>query len=125
MAKVAVNSDWKTEPMPEKYTTIDINIEYCKDDMTKIRAGFIPQAMEEKWFTYFEDIENKLYMHRSWTGYCIYIVTFEEKGDKFVAKMAKVNRDPSQCQCTSDEEDKEIIEYIIGAQIRKATSRRQ
>ena len=125
MAKVAVKSDWKTEPMPEKYTTIDIYIEYCKDDMTKVRAGFIPQAMEEKWFTYFEVSENKLYMYRSWTGYCMYIVTFEEKGDKFVATTANVNRDPSQYQCTSDEEDKEIIEYIIGAQIRKATSRRQ
>lgn len=28
--------------------------------------------MEDKWFSYMD--ENTLYAHRSWTGYCIYII---------------------------------------------------
>ena len=111
----AVKSDWKTEPMPESCTTIDINQEFSKDDMANIRAGFIPEVMEEKWFIYFDDSESKLYMHRSWTGYCMYIVNFEERGDKFVATTAIVNRDSSQYTCTDNDEDKRLAVGIIGS----------
>ena len=37
--------------------------------MDQIRAGHIPEMMEDKWFIYWQD--DRLFFHRSWTGYCI------------------------------------------------------
>lgn len=110
-----MKEDWHTVPMPENFTTIDLNQEFSKTQMEAIRNGFVPHEMEEKWFIYFDQSEGKLYLHRSWTGYCVYVVQFEEKGDKFVATTAIVNRDSSQYKCTNDEEDKRTALEIISA----------
>ena len=111
----ATKEDWKTEPMPENSTTIELNQEFSKIQMEGIRNGCVPEQMEDKWFIYFDQSEGKLYLHRSWTGYCIYIVQFEERGDKFTATTAIVNRDSSQYSCTDDEEDKRTALTVIGA----------
>ena len=109
----ANKNDWKTEPMPEKCTIIELNQEYSRDRMETIKNGLIPEEMEDKWFIYYESSENKLYLHRSWTGYCIYIIRFEEREDKFVATTAEVNREPSQYSCTDDDEDKITACFLI------------
>ena len=42
--------------------------------MDLIKKGVIPKAMEDKWFIYYDTSENKLYLHRSWTGFLMYVV---------------------------------------------------
>ena len=102
--------------MPEMSTTIELNQEFSPEDMKLVQNGLIPEQMEDKWFMYYDEPENLLYLHRSWTGMCIYIVHFEEKGDgKFIATKAEVNRDASQYTCTEDERDKHNLMAIIGA----------
>ena len=81
--------------------------------METIKNGVIPEEMEDKWFIYYESSENKLYLHRSWTGFCIYIIRFEEREDKFVATTAEVNRDPSQYSCTDDHQDKITVCIVM------------
>ena len=108
------SAKWKAQPMPKKYTTIELNKEYNKSQMEAIKNGFTPEAMEDKWFIYYESSENKLYLHRSWTGFCIYIIQFEKRGeDTFVATIAEVNRDPSQYSGTDDDEDKRTALIIV------------
>ena len=111
----ASKGDWQTEPMPEKSTTIELNQEFSKTQMEAIRNGCVPEQMEDKWFIYFNQSEGKLYLHRSWTGYCIYIVQFEERGDTFTATTAIVNRDSSQYGCTNDKKDKKTALTVIGS----------
>lgn len=115
--RAAVKGDWRAEPMPEKHTTIELNHEYSTEDMEIIKLGEIPEEMEDKWFMYYVQSENKLYMHRSWTGYCVYIVQFEEKADEsvFMATTAVVNREESQHNCNNDQEDKRTVLTVISA----------
>jgi O-acetyl-ADP-ribose deacetylase (regulator of RNase III) len=48
---------------------------FAHDEMTRLRAGLVPEEMEDKWFVVFTDDELRL--HRSWTGQHVYTVRFE------------------------------------------------
>src|SRR5262249_44725766 len=63
------------------------------------------------WFIYWEN--NALFFHRSWTGFCIYIVRFSIQADCYCMVEADVNRDPEQYRETSDERDAKMISYLI------------
>lgn len=68
-----------------------------------LRMGFVPASQDEKWFSYFAD--NVLYLHRSWTGICIFKIYFEPHEDGLLATHAEVNREPEQYGETEDEHD--------------------
>jgi hypothetical protein len=67
--------------------------------------------MEDKWFIYWKD--DTLFFHRSWTGFCIYVVSFSAEGDSCRMIAADVNRDSEQYQGTNDERDAEMISYLV------------
>jgi hypothetical protein len=46
--KIAKREDWKTEALPSKRTTFALNRRFPSTDMRKIRAGLVPQQMEDK-----------------------------------------------------------------------------
>ena len=74
--------------------------------MTKIKQGLIPEEMEDKWFMYYSD--SCLHVHRSWTGFTIYIVRFNEQDDGgAVAIDFRANRDPEQYKETKNERDRD------------------
>jgi len=79
--------------------------------MAKIRSGVIPEAMEDKWFVYWNNDE--LFFHRSWTGYCVYVAKFEagQNGCRMIEALA--NRDPEQYGETSDEQDKAMLAFLV------------
>lgn len=109
--KMAQPTDWKTETLPSKQTTIALDRLFSREDMEVIQRGLIPEEMEDKWFIYWKD-EN-LFFHRSWTGFCIYIVHFavENQGARMV--KADVNRDPEQYSETIDANDARMIDYLV------------
>jgi hypothetical protein len=109
--KTAKSTDWKTEALPEKRTTIPLSRIFSAGEMDRIRQGLVPEEMEDKWFIY--GAEDTLYFHRSWTGYCIYVVRFADEGRAWRMVEADVNRDPSQYNETDDESDLEMISYLI------------
>ncbi|MBP5653667.1 MAG: hypothetical protein J6X17_09685, partial [Lachnospiraceae bacterium] len=63
------------------------------------------------WFWYMEG--DTLYIHRSWTGFCIFIV---ELSDSYTHKV-RVNRDPEQYAGRGADEDCErlnkLLDYMI------------
>ena len=109
--KIARPADWKREPMPERKTTIPLDRTYTQEEMEKIRRGVIPQQMEDKWFIYWDD--GILYLHRSWTGCCLYAVHFSSEGDNWKMVEAEVNRDPDQYKNTDDGKDAGLIPYLV------------
>ena len=109
--KEAISTDWKTKPMPAKNTVFDLERSFDVHEMEAICQGFLPEQMEDKWFIYYENC--KLYFHRSWTGYCIAIVTFVEEDGRGRMVQAEVNRDPEQYKVTSNRKDKELISYLV------------
>lgn len=100
---------WDIEPMPEKNTQFILKRKFRDETIKYLKKGFCPSEMGEKWFYYYED--GKLYFHRSWSGFCIYIVEFNFKTNKHIVT---VNRDESQYTNTDIEEDIEELNSLLG-----------
>jgi len=109
--KTAERSDWETKELPAKRSTIPLDRRFSLPEIETIRRGLIPEAMEDKWFIYWQD--DRLFFHRSWTGFCIYVVRFAGRDDDYRMIEAEVNRDPDQYGETSDERDARMISYLI------------
>ena len=105
--KIAEKGDWKTCEMPKQHDTFVLERSFTDSQMKALRHGNIPQEMEDKWFWYMEG--NTLYAHRSWTGFCLYIVEFKPDGRHLVT----VNRDPEQYKCTDIETDIASVNRLL------------
>ncbi|MGF1761217.1 hypothetical protein L4D76_25500 [Photobacterium sagamiensis] len=109
--KTAKPMDWKIETLPSKQTTIPLDRTFPPQEMEQIRRGLVPEQMEDKWFIYWKD--GTLFFHRSWTGFCIYVVHFAAEDGSCRMIKAEVNRDPAQYSETSDEIDSRMISYLV------------
>ena len=69
--------------------------------------------MDDKWFIYFAPLTNQLYMHRSWTGFCIYIVKFEQTVTGWKVACAWANRNPKQYEERDSEHDAAVVQWVI------------
>lgn len=107
--RAATAYDWNTSPMPDKHAEFSFRRFFTKEEMELLRFGNIPQEMEDKWFWYYED--DRLYIHRSWTGFCICIVRFTPGSDEL---HVTVNRDPEQYSCTDVNEDQYELNRLLG-----------
>lgn len=67
---IARREDWGFRPMPAKRTALNFQRIFTQEETAKLVHGFIPQAMEQKWCTYFED--GVLRVNRSWSGFEIF-----------------------------------------------------
>ena len=76
--------------MPEMHVVTEFLMDLTPEQMDTLSWGHVPLEMEDKWFSYMED--GSLHIHRSWTGFCIYIVEFSRDGRHRVT----INRDPDE-----------------------------
>ncbi len=109
--RIAKATDWKTKSLPSERTTVFVERVFSEEEMDRIRRGLVPEQMEDKWFIYWKD--DALFFHRSWTGYCIYIVHFAAENGSWKMIQAEVTRDTEQYTLTSDERDAEMISYLV------------
>jgi len=79
--------------------------------MNYLTLGLIPEEMEDKWFIYWED--SKLYFHRSWSGVCIYIVTFKQDSELFQMFEADINQDPKEFKEADSQKNIKSINNLI------------
>ena len=103
--------DWKLRKMPKSRSTIRVSRRFSAREIEKIKLGFRPPDMDYKWFIFFE--QARLYIHRSWTGYCIYIVRFENEGRDYVACEVRANRNPKQYGVSDDSYDAQMAFWVI------------
>ena len=116
--RTAKKGDWTTKIMPEKTKTVQLNVGFTNDQMEKIKCGFIPEEMEDKWFIYYVEEEESLYLHRSWTGFCVYVVKFKKIDGGCGAERAVVNDEPEQYKCSgSTEDEKRLCLSVINAML--------
>jgi hypothetical protein len=97
--------------MPVLHENINSDFCYSVSDFNRIKKGFNPAVMEDKWFIYVE--EDILYMHRSWTGYLLYKLVFKRDVNFYYCDTLIVNRDPSQYKGTDDDYDIWLVDNII------------
>jgi hypothetical protein len=109
--KGAQKPDWANEPMPISSKFLVIDAVFTPEEFQSITLGCIPNGMDERWFMYYD--EPWFYMHRSWTGYCIYKVRFEECATGFKIVEVIANRDPSQYIVADDALDASLLQEIL------------
>ena len=107
MEEKVKKQDWKNLPMPEERTSFQLEGAFTQEIIDKLKKGHMTQAMEDKWFYYEEN--NKLYIHRSWTGYCIYIVDLNI-GD---SHTVIVNRNDQEYKSKDVEYDRKILQNLL------------
>lgn len=110
---MVTKGDWKTIEIPAQTEEFVLEKTLTHDDINLIKEGHRPEEMEDKWFMYCEN--SKLFIHRSWTGYCIYIVTISENGEL----KAIVNRNPEQYKENDIERDRIQLNVLINRLIRQ------
>ena len=100
---VATKNSWKNLPMPAQSVVIPMSMKIPSEAMRLVKRGHIPEAMEDHWFMYCDDITIRYY--RSWSGFCIYIAKYVEDADYCTITELEVNRDPEQYSATDNDED--------------------
>jgi hypothetical protein len=79
--------------MTETPVLMPLDMPFTEAQMANIRLGFIPVAMEQKWFACFAD--SALHIYRSWTGFYLFRVHFEPNAGGLHATHAEINMDPA------------------------------
>ena len=74
-----------------------------RDDMQAIAKGYAPMDMDDRWVAFMED--DRLFFHRSWTGYGVYEVTFAAKEKGFMATSARIESHPDRRRADFDPEN--------------------
>lgn len=120
--RTARPDDWTTLPLPEKSRFIQLDRVFNREQVSMLRLGVVPEEMEDKWFIYW--LGNSLYFHRSWTGFCIYVVelALADDGSARIVSVL-VNRDREQYSSVGDEQDAEVLETIIDVLLLREESR--
>lgn len=90
----ATKNDWKTEPMPADRERVEVDRTYSDAERDAIAEGVVPGDQDDRWFVYTED--DRVHIHRSWTGHEIFSARLERDGDRWKVAEAYVNRDPDQ-----------------------------
>lgn len=108
----------KLKDMPADRIEVTIDKQFTKDEFEKIKIGIKSYDMDQRWNILFED--NHLYMHRSWTGACIFIGEFEtnSNGAGHLIKLI-VNGDNGQYQRVDAQDDIETVLTIISTHLIK------
>jgi hypothetical protein len=112
MSREAVTrSEWKLRKMPKSHATIRVSRRFSAWEIEKIKLGFRPPDMDYKWFIFYE--QDRLYIQRSWTGDCIYVVRFENEGQDYMACEVQANRNPKQHRESDDSYDARMAFWLI------------
>lgn len=74
----AAAESWKHQPFTDG-SAIPFHETYSAADFKTLRQGLVPEAMEDKWFIFYD--APHLHFHRSWTGQPIFRVTLEADAD--------------------------------------------
>jgi hypothetical protein len=108
MDKIADRNSWKALPLPAQRAKLTMERAFTEQEYRRLAQGFIPQAMEDKWFIFMET--DVLFFHRSWTGVCMYEVHFDPQ--RAIAAVW-VNRDPQHYPATDQQHDQQLLGVLL------------
>ena len=97
--------------MPAENGKLNYTRLFSTDEYSKLIQGLVAQSMDEKWNSYVH--EDVIYLHRSWTGHCIYSVKLQETTNGFQAKGTVVNRNSDQYNASDDSYDLLLLDFLI------------
>ena len=109
--KAALPPFWRTKPLPQRYEALGFQATYNDLEVAKLKRGFMPRSMDDKWFIYFAD--GWLYFHRSWTGTRIYWLRLEDAVGGLKVAESYVNREPREWMGADTAWDLEVLNDVI------------
>lgn len=109
--EIATDASWKTQPIPEKTETFNLDWHLTETEMTVLSRGHMPRQMEDHWFMYYDGSAFRFY--RSWSGLCIYVAKVEQDECGYRITNVTVNRDQEQYQETCIKNDKIRLEGLV------------
>ena len=107
----ATRASWGRLDFSGPFVPIPWRGSFSESQFELIRLGAIPAEMEDRWFAFFEDPE--LFVHRSWTGFCIYRVTFVQAADRHVVQTALVSDNRNRYRRKPDLEEVEFLDVLV------------
>jgi hypothetical protein len=103
-------TSWKHKPfkdgIPLPYQAI-----FDSEQFARVRAGFVPQEMEQKWFIYFE--EPHLFIHRSWTGRPVYRLALRKVEKGAEVTEALWSKDLAEAPGASFDYEVQMLDYLV------------
>ena len=115
-SKTATRDSWNCEDMPPTTHTLEYTVQFTRDEFEQIALGLVPEAMEDKWFIFFED--DHLYIHRSWTGICVFRLRIVEVDSEFKVIQAHLN---SELESPDFAYQTELLDFLIQNLLLKRT----
>ena len=97
--------------MPNETDVFMLNRKISQQEFELLEYGRIPKEMEDKWFIYYDS--GKLYFHRSWSGFCVYIADVDKVGANFNVGRIIVNRNKEQYKESDVDADKNKVCILI------------
>ena len=116
---LATRTSWKIHPCPTERVGLKLAAAYSEAEFEQIKAGLIPLEMEDKWFMFFES--PWLYMHRSWTGFCVYGVRFGPSPEGAAIVESWVSRNAEEYRGADIEHEERLLKFLIDALLLKKT----
>ena len=108
--KPATKMSWPNSPIdqPKK---IKVDLSFTEQQYRALCHGFVPEAMEDKWFIYHED--DWLYFHRSWTDFGIYMCKLIKDQHGVFIKEFEAERNQEKYGNVDDAEDVRVFVTLI------------
>ena len=110
--EVATQRSWRCWP-PGPMEPIPYRAFFSAAEYATIQRGLVPEQMEDKWFIFWD--RDVLYMHRSWTGHCVYRVVFQAQRDAYEVHEAYVSTDETKYRRGPVEYEVRLVEFLIRA----------
>ncbi len=104
-------ASWMTLPRPSIMARLDLEAEFSPADAACLMRGHVPTAMEDRWFSYFED--GWLNLHGSWTGAHIFGLRLEESAGRVKVVESWVSRHKSHYTNDDPEVDRELVRAVL------------
>ena len=84
---------------------------WSNEQMRRIRLGLKARDMDERWLALTE--KNRLYLHRSWTGFGIYEAVFAPRAEGWQITAAWVESNPERYRVGDDQHERDSLERLI------------
>lgn len=107
----ATRASWKTLLSPVERAPLHIARPFSDSVGDRMKRGFVPRAMEDRWFIYCED--GWLNFHQSWTGAHIFAVRLDGASSGVRISDAWVSNDSAQYRSQGAEHDAALLLELI------------
>ena len=107
-------ASWKGElSFPQTSSALSYDDTFSKSEFSRLALGYFPKDMDDRWFVYFEN--DTLYLHRSWTGDCMYRLRFATTPEGWCVREARVAGDPASRKGSSSEFEVGLLRWLLRA----------